>query len=210
MLLKTRTGIGCWQPWAIKRLHAEGVDVTQRDSDGVTSIMLAVYCNGHASTVKFLLTAGASTMDKDNSGYNTLLHTAIFGEVLLLQYFLQEAGASFIDTTNDDQTVWDLLEHKEIYGGWNQDPVALASLLKIMVMLDDAPPAFVAKLSSAYTKISTRGRLFRVHLPSYLEQQRASVFEHCPLPPVLLPIVAGYAPTTPEDMWTYGLRVQAS
>jgi hypothetical protein len=35
---------------------------------------------------------------------------------------------------------------------------ALASLLKIMVMLGDAPPSFVAKLSPAKAKLTTKGR----------------------------------------------------
>jgi hypothetical protein len=120
----------------------------------------------------------------------------------IVQYFLQEAGASINDATHGSDTVWDLLELQDA------DPAALAPLLKIMVMLGDAPPSFVANLSPAYAKLTTKGRQYRAQLPSFLEQQRASVFEHCCLPPVLLPIVAEYAVTTPEDMWTDGLRVE--
>jgi hypothetical protein len=93
-----------------------------------------------------------------------------------LQYLPQEAG-----THISDVTLWDLLELE------NADPVAVASLLKIMVMLDDAPPTFVDTLFPAHAEITTWGRHFRAQLPSYLEQQRASVFEHCSLPGVLLP-----------------------
>jgi ankyrin repeat protein len=186
----------------IKRLYAEGVDVTERDSNGVTAIMMAV-CNDHALTVKFLQAAGASTMDRDNRGFNTLLYAAMYGKLSLLQYCLQETGASISDTSDEGDTVWDLFEPR------CHDPVALTSLLKIMVMLDNSPPAFVAKLSPANAELATRGRYFRAQLPSYLEQQRASVIEHCPLPPVLLPIVVEYSATTPEDMWTDGLHVQA-
>jgi hypothetical protein len=119
----------------------------------------------------------------------------------LVEYFVQEAGASISDATSHGSIVWILLDIQDA------DPIALASLLKIMVMLDDAPPAFVAKLSSAHAEITIRGRYFRAQLPSYLEQQRASVFKHCPLPPVLQSIVADYAVTNPEDMWPNGLRV---
>jgi hypothetical protein len=69
-----------------------------------------------------------------------------------------------------------------------------------MVMLDEAPPTFVADLSPTNADITSRGRYLRAQLPSYLEQQRASVVENCPLPPVLLPIVAEFAATTPDDM----------
>jgi hypothetical protein len=77
-----------------------------------------------------------------------------------------------------------------------------------MVMLDDAPPYFVAKLSYAHAEIATRGRQYRVQLPSYLEQQRAMVVAHCPLPAVLQPLVGAYAALTLEDMCAGGLRVQ--
>jgi ankyrin repeat protein len=60
MLLATRTG-GDWVLATIKRLYAEGVDVTQGDGAGRTAIMIAVR-NGHATTVKFLHAAGASNI----------------------------------------------------------------------------------------------------------------------------------------------------
>jgi hypothetical protein len=85
----------------------------------------------------------------------------------------------------------------------------LSSLLKVMVMLDDAPAAFVATLSPHHAKLCARGCQLRAQLPSYLEQQRVAVVAHCPLPGVLQSLVAAYAVVTPEDMWADGLRVQA-
>jgi hypothetical protein len=55
-------------------------------------------------------------------------------------------------------------------------------------MLDDAPLTFVVKLFPANAELTTRGRQYRMQLPSYLEQQRAFVLEQCPLPPVLQPL----------------------
>ena len=74
-----------------------------------------------------------------------------------------------------------------------------------MVMCDDAPNFFIARLSPQHAELATRGRQLRAQLPEYLDQQRASVFAHCPLPAVLQPLVAAYAATTPEDMWKDGL-----
>jgi hypothetical protein len=119
-----------------------------------------------------------------------------------MQYLLQEAGASITEATNAGQTVWEILQPDRA------SPEVLASLLKVMVMLDDAPPAFVAKLSPTHAELTTRGRYYRMQLPSYMEQQYALVVEHCPLLAVLQPLVAAYAATTPEDMWTDGLRVR--
>jgi hypothetical protein len=123
-----------------------------------------------------------------------------------LQYFLQETGAIISDVTDAGDTVWGSVTNLKLK---NADQGKLASLLKVMVMLDDPPPALVAKLSATHATITTRGRQFRAQLPSYLEQQRASVVEHCPIPAVLPSIVSEYAATTPEDMWAYGLRIRA-
>jgi hypothetical protein len=53
--------------------------------------------------------------------------------------------------------------------------IGLSELLKVMVMLEDAPTAFIVipNLPPQYTDICTRGRQLRAQLPSYLEQQRA-------------------------------------
>jgi hypothetical protein len=84
--------------------------------------------------------------------------------------------------------------------------MVLASLLKVMVLLADAPPDFVAKLSPAHAKLARRGRQLHAQLPSYLEQQRALVVVHCPLPAAFQPIV--YAPRPPRR--TCGRRGCAS
>jgi hypothetical protein len=186
----------------IKRLLDEGARVSKRDVLGITALMAAAL-NGHSTTVKCLQAAGASITEKSNIGWSALHYAAHNGILSLVQYFLQEAGASISDATDDGRTVWPFLMPKLE----DADLVVLISLLKVIVMLDDAPPAFVAKLSPAHAELTTRGRYFRAQLPAYLEQQRASVVEHCPLPTVLLPIVAEYAATTPEDMWEDGLRV---
>jgi ankyrin repeat protein len=164
---------------AIERLLADGAHVSERGMFGATAIMVAAM-HGSATTVKFLQAAGASITEKDYDGWSALHYAAHNGRMSLLQYFFQEAGASISAAVDDCRSVWDMLVLEDA------DPMELASLLKLMVMLGDAPPAFVAKLSPAHAEITTRGRNYRAQLPSYLEQQRASVIEHCPLPPVLL------------------------
>jgi hypothetical protein len=87
------------------------------------------------------------------------------------------------------------------------------TLLKVMVMLEDAPEYFTAELalqSNKLAEIATRGRQLQAQLPSYLKQQRAAVATDCPFPTVLQRLVADYAVTTLEDMWTDGLRVRAA
>jgi hypothetical protein len=136
----------------IKRLHADGVDMTERGEDGTTAIMVAAG-QGHATTVMFLHAAGASFLEKNAYGYSALHYAALRGKFSPLQCFLQETGASITYATDTGDTVWDLHDvHMDA------DPVAIASLLKVMVMLDDAPLAFVFQLSTKLAEITTRGR----------------------------------------------------
>jgi hypothetical protein len=56
----------------IKRLHAEGVDMTMRrtHTSGLTAVMVAVAArNGHTTVVKFLQATGASITEKNNGGF---------------------------------------------------------------------------------------------------------------------------------------------
>jgi hypothetical protein len=129
---------------------------------------------------------------------------ASYGHFACAQWLLEEGGARIEETDSTGDTVWSTLKLE------GMDADALASLLKVMVLLADAPPDFVAKLSPAHAKLARRGRQLRAQLSSYLERQRALVVAHCPLPAVLQPIVFGYAVPTPEDMWAEGgLRVRA-
>jgi hypothetical protein len=187
----------------IKRLPTDDANVTYRSPCGLTALLLASL-NGRATTVEFLLEQGASITEKCSGDWSALLLASLGSHYALMEYLLQAAGASMMETTYTGNNVWTLLVTEG-----TERVVALASLLKTMVMLDDAPPEFVANLSPVHAELSTRGRHLRAQLPSYLEQQWAMVIEHCPIPTVLQSIVSAYVKTTPADMWTDGLRVEA-
>jgi hypothetical protein len=69
-------------------------------------------------------------------------------------------------------------------------------LLKVIIMLEDAPAEFIEHLTPLHAELCRRGRLLRAALPSYLQQQRVSLVAHCPLPAVLQSLVIAYAVTT--------------
>jgi hypothetical protein len=83
------------------------------------------------------------------------------------------------------------------------DDPAFKVLLRIMVLYA-APPSNFARISmsTVHFMIVERGALLRAAKPSYVEQQRALIADHCPLPAVLLPCVASYPAPTHDDMWT--------
>jgi hypothetical protein len=76
------------------------------------------------------------------------------------------------------------------------------SLLRVMVLLDDVPPNFVAKLLPQDSQIAMQGRQIQILRPAYLEQQHALIMTASALPTVLELIVSTYAEPTSEDTWT--------
>jgi hypothetical protein len=184
--------------------------------DHWTAILLAAAA-GRLETVQWLLKeAWADVRDSDTQGRTALLRAAASGQFSVVQRLLEGGGACIKDASNIGLTVWMVLKIEEAipyYGPIisiaerRSIAVELLSLLKVMVMLADAPGDFIAKLSPQHAELAMQGRRFRAQLPSYLKQASASVVVHCPLPAVLQDIVSEYAKTTPEDMWENGLRV---
>jgi hypothetical protein len=74
------------------------------------------------------------------------------------------------------------------------------------MLLGEPDVELVEKLSPQHSGLVMQSRHLRAQLPAYLDQQQASVVEHCPLPMVLQPLVAAYAVPTSEDVWTDGLH----
>jgi hypothetical protein len=167
----------------------------------MSGLLLYAY-EGKIAKMKQLLAEGANIAEKDGCGWGVLQYAAANSQYKAMQWLLVEGGASADELRNDaGYTVWSCLRHQIA------DATELSSLLKVMVMLDDAPAYFIARLSPQHAELCSRGRQLRMQLPSYLEQQRADIVTNCPLPTVLQALVIGYAVTTPEDMWTDGLRI---
>jgi ankyrin repeat protein len=185
----------------VKRLIAEGADVAEADACGYTALLEAAYY-GDIPIMDWLLNEGGSSLtERDINGTSALLMGACMGRFPAMQYLLEKLEALVSETTNVGRTVWDCMKFEESHSA------ELSSLLKVMVMLEDAPADFIAKLSPQRADICERGRELRAQLPSYLKQQRAALVAQCPLPAVLRCLVTAYAVTTPEDMWADGLRM---
>jgi hypothetical protein len=146
----------------------------------------------------WLLTEGGSSLaEQTTSGAHASLLATCNGKWPAVQWLLEEEGASILERDLVGSTVW-----SKLWGHCGEGNAAeLSSLLKVMVMLDDAPADVIANLLPQHAAICTNGRRLRAQLPSYLEQQRTTVVTHCPLPGVLQTVVAAYAATTQSDMW---------
>jgi hypothetical protein len=187
----------------VKRLVSEGADVKKTNFPGGYTPFLWAASLGHIPIMHWLLTEGGSSLaEQTTSGVHVWLLTAYRGNYATMQYMIQKHGGPLTEIGTRDDTVWSKL-WVHCSGG---EDAELSSLLKVMVMLDDSPDGFVDDvLLPQHADICTWGRHFRAQLPSFLEQQRAAVAAHCPLPTVLQSIVTAYAVTTPEDMWADGL-----
>jgi hypothetical protein len=187
---------------SVKRLVSEGADVKETNFPGGYTPFLWAASRGHIPIMHWLLTEGGSSLaEQTTSGVHVWLLAVYRGNFATLQYLFEEHGGPRTESGTRDDTLWSKL-WVHCSGG---DAAGLSSLLKVMVMLDDAPAGFADDALPQHADICTRGRQLRTQLPYFLEQQRATVVAQCPLPAVLQSLVVAYAITTPEDMWVDGL-----
>jgi hypothetical protein len=180
----------------------------------MASILLHAAKRGDLLILKQMLSEEHDVNEKDANGMTALLYSAQ-GNFTLMEWLLTEGGASMADENQFGGTVWHILrgvlkkdisrEHFALTRV-RVDDDALCSLLKVMVLLDDAPPSFTSVLSTQLREIAAKGKELRAHLPAHIEQQRALLFANCPLPVVLHPLLVAYAAPTVEDMWTAGFQ----
>jgi hypothetical protein len=167
---------------------------------------------GDIVRVEDLLANGADIREYTH-GFTALTIAAFSGNHALALFLFVEGGACIYSITPYGKTVWDMLHsgiHARRQAGIRElDADGLSALLKVMVMLSDTPQAIISLLAPPQAELCTWGRQLRAQLPSYLEQQRAFVIFHSPLPDVLRSLVAEYAATTAEDMWKDGLHARA-
>jgi hypothetical protein len=154
--------------------------------------------------MKQLLAEEASITERDESGFGVLHYAAGNAQYKAMRCLLTEAGASMSEVSNTaDHTIWDTLWLPSL----NYHAAELSALLRVMVMLEDAPVHFLTRVMPQHVELCRRGRQLRAELTSHLDQQRASIVAHCPLPDVLQSLVLAHATTIAEDMWTGGLCV---
>jgi hypothetical protein len=155
----------------------------------------------HTDVVKCLIKEGGAAVDTmiiPGNHIHTVLKRALINSNYPLAQWLIEEGALI------PVTIWRCSNHERA------DAAELSSLLKVLTLLPMSPdqdrdlPAFVANLSPQHAELCTRGRQLRDRLSAYLEQQRTSICTHLPL--VLESIVAAYALSTPEELWSDGLQ----
>jgi hypothetical protein len=128
---------------------------------------------------------------------------------------LEEAGANMCDINNSGRTVWDLLivHLLERTADDNDDveveanPVALISLLRVLVLRGSPPHALVVLLLPKPARVVQEGARLRVRLPAYIMRRQALVGDNCSvLLPPLPALVHGYMElTTTEELWATGL-----
>jgi ankyrin repeat protein len=187
-----------------------GVDVNQANPNGNTALHQAALLNDVVVLQCLVKELGADVNRTEGGGMKPMDIAALQGHLGVVHWLLAEGGANVDEHDSEGNTLWQNLMATR-YDGTTKledaDDAELTLLLQTMVLLTEVPPEFITKLSPQHTEVCTRGRQLRTQLPAYLEQQRASIVAHCPLPEVLQPLVAEYAAPTPKDMWTDGLRV---
>jgi hypothetical protein len=140
----------------LKRLIAEGADLAEADDYGFTELLqAAVY--GRIPIMHWLLTEGGSSLTEQTIyGTRALSLAARSGRFPAMQYLLKERGASLNECDNYVDTGWGIVLLQK-----DESVTELSSLLKVMMIFEDAPADFIIRLSPKHTDICTQGRQFR-------------------------------------------------
>jgi hypothetical protein len=156
-----------------------GADINQGDSHGVTPVFAAAE-SGHLAGLRCLVQLGADIEAVNSDGYSALLSSALSGQYSTTQYLLKDAGADMEDVDYEGNNAWDFLivdledlrlvpyKDEEEY-----DHVALAGLLRVLVLRGATPPAPLALLSPGLVRVVQEGARLRARLPAYLAHRRA-------------------------------------
>jgi hypothetical protein len=122
-----------------------------RCSDGKNALMYATP-HDHAPIMHWLVKeGGARISDADiEEGKTALIIAIAYGRYFLAQWLLEEGGANITDRVaqvdGEHRSLWEQLKvHLTLnpYKGGTR----LLSLLKVVELLDDAPPGFIPELS---------------------------------------------------------------
>jgi hypothetical protein len=198
---------------AIRCLVQElGADVNQISFESGLPRLLVALSREDLAVVRCLVELGATIRHAMHEVVNA-------GRFRMIQYLVEEAGANMDDGCNRGESAWDVLTRRLATGTWQRpfaegrvetDPVALAGLLRVLVLRGALPPALVALLSPELVRVVPEGVRLRAWLPAYLAHRRAYLDSRCPhislLPSVLRVLIYTFErPATTEEKWATGL-----
>jgi ankyrin repeat protein len=150
----------------MQRLIREGASIHEVDTGRMNALFYATL-RGHTPIMHWALKeGGARTSDVDRHGRTVLSMAIVFGRFSLVQWLQEEGGANITDTAairGERRSVWDLVVDKLkanifLVGAGSQ------SMLKVMVLLGDAPPDFIPWMSPQDTEIALALRVGRFAL----------------------------------------------
>ncbi|MDD5211563.1 MAG: ankyrin repeat domain-containing protein [Sulfuricurvum sp.] len=140
---------------AIDRLHAQGEDINQVDSSGVTALIQAVNLNQKEGAVA-LLNAGANVNICDDVFKNTALHYAVMQGNVFFVRLLVENGADVSLRNKDEKSSFDLVQNsrneeiKRLVKTHGKAPeIVNKKEVKIIELLKSEPVVIVAPVVGA-------------------------------------------------------------
>ena len=81
----------------------------------------------------------------------------------------------------------------------------LSSCLRVALLLDGPPAAFIARLGPEHRLLVTEGNRIRAALPGFQDRRRALVHQHSPLLPPLVALVLRLSEPASAEIWAAGL-----
>jgi hypothetical protein len=186
----------------------EGYEDSYEDRDGWTPLLNAA-SEGNIDVCRYLLERGASLTEADERGNNVLLCAVSDDEFCLAAWLLTEGGASLECKNLEGESAWNLLVQPR-HCRRDRDEAAFSRLLRVMLLMGDAPAHFADTLSPALQALVLEGGRLRARLPAYLVRRQALLDTHSPvLLPPLGALVHGYMElTTTDELWATGLGAE--
>jgi hypothetical protein len=176
------------------------------DDDLGWTPLLNAASEGNQDVCQYFLEEGGATLtEADDRGNNVLFCALNQGHPRLAAWLLTEGRASLEYKNLDDDSAWDLLLHEEV-----KDEAEFSRLLRVMLLMGDAPAHFADTLSPALQALVLEGGRLRAWLPAYLVRRQALLDMHCPaLLPPLRALVHGYMElTTTDELWATSLGAE--
>jgi hypothetical protein len=159
---------------------------------------------GDIPTIQQIYEEGiASVGEADRDGMVGLAMAAHMGRDTILLW-IKKQGAKFILGKDSHLVLMYICRDNEGYNDCIRSDEAMVVLLVKTIILLGAPPNFDLYFHRHH-KLIDKGRQLRAQLPAHLEERRALIVTHCPLPTVLQTLVAAYADPTNADVWESGL-----
>jgi ankyrin repeat protein len=179
---------------------AGGARIRDTDAKGQNALHLAAEA-GQLRVIPWLVDEGQLDVDeKSTNGSAAVMYAAEHSWYGVVEWLLLYGGASFKGNDGGEagMELWtwlqlDLAEFKMAE--------KVTAVLRVLSVLGEVPVACRSRMTRAQLEIVKRGREIAERLPEWEASLREALQAHCPVPSVIVTLIADYAEPVGGDLW---------